>query len=465
MPTNIVISGEAIPLWLLGSMGALFILVMSQLPFRHLITVMIFTLSITEIDIPGEPFLSRGIRDGARIGRWFVFVVVALKWVGVLVKGAAPRKGAPIRVIAFLIVVLAFISGFYSIHRTLTLTAALVLALAFVCAFQVVWSLVNDEKGVVDVVHAVFRAVSPLIVISILMIPFVEFSLTEGRYSGLFFNANGLGLSAAVLLPIGLWEVSRTKGGLLKFLRVMIVLCLVMAVLVSKSRSAMVGSLASAAVFILFRYRRTAQLVPFIVLPFVAIFIIAGEDLDPRGNVDVLVRTGSLEDVGGRREKWESGLAYAAKRPFLGYGYGTSRRIGLVSGQDDSLVSLAAGVGGTDYHSSHLQTLLELGAVGLILLEIAVIMVVITGFRLFTRSHLDALPLAGVALFSSVLVMLGDTFVHGWLFSPGSGLSFMFWSYVALVSKTVVLSSPATVQTPASAPTPGTADDALPAMR
>jgi O-antigen ligase len=444
----VVLGGNISPLYddkvVIGG-GLLLLLIASLLKFPWLVTVTIFSLSITEIHLPGHHVLSRHIQTIARLARWFLFVAIAMKGIGaVLGRGSGNLGSHAIRLQALLFTILAAVSITYSMDRELTFASTLLLVLVFICAFVVIWRLVDDEERLTGFVHAVYRATWPLVVISVLMLfGSADYVFLETRHGGLFKNANGLGLSCAMLFPLAFWEAARPQGGGTKMLRTFVVFCVVVGVVVSGSRSAMVGILLSGSVIVLYRYRMALPFMIAVALLFLMVFIVAGEATDilesRSERLDELVRAETLDDLGGRFEIWELGWDHFTDRPFAGHGYGTSRIVPHGRAMEGSVFSKAGGLRGTNFHSSHLQTAIDLGLVGLILLEIMMITVATTGLSLFRKESYPGLTLLGVALFASLLVMMGDTFVHGWLFSPGSGMSFIFWTYTALVARAAIL--------------------------
>jgi O-antigen ligase len=451
-----VLAGRITPLYddykVIGG-GVLLLIVASVMRFHWLVTLTIFCLSITEIWLPGHPIVSRNMQTIARLGRWFLFVAIALKGFGAVL--GASRGGLsqhPIRLQATLFAILSAVSVAYSMDRELTFAATLLLVLVFICAFVVIWHLVDEEKKLTEFVHAVYRAMWPLVVVSVLLLFMTPgFVWLESRHGGLFRNPNGLGLTAAMLFPLAFWEVARARPGFGRLFRIFILGCVFVAVIVSMSRSAMFGILMSGSVMVLYRYRMALPVMIAVAGSFLLVYVAAGEWtelFESRGErVDAFVRAGSLEDLGGRFEKWEVGWHHFVQKPIAGHGYGTSRIVPSGRALHGSVFSKAGGLHGYDFHSSHVQTAIELGIVGLLLLEIMLITVAVTGFSLFRKSTYPGLTLLGVALFASLMVMIGDTFVHGWLFSPGSGLSFIFWTYTALVARTAVLAQQAKPET------------------
>jgi hypothetical protein len=433
-PDSVVIGG-----------GLLLLLVAVNLRFDHLVALTILSLSITEIRIEGFPEVSFYLRLASRLGRWFLFLAMGLKGVAALLRSRPEPH--PIRAVAVCIVLLAMVSAVWSIDWHISVMASLVLALVFLCAFGIIWRLIDSAEAVERLMHAVYRPVWPLVTISIILFFAVgpAFSWSPGeRWGGLYRNANGLGLASAMLFPLAVWEVSRKQSSGMRAVRIFALVCAVIGVILSGSRSALMGMTVSASVLLLYRYRRSFPVIGAIALAFICAYVLTGGEVDPMGQdeVAVLLRADTLHDLGGRIEKWEIAWDYiqsSTKTLLVGHGYGTSRIVTLGE-TEGSILQKAVGLRGLDFHSSHIQMWLELGLAGVILLEILMIQVLLVGLSLFRRAKAGGgLSLLGAVLFAALLVMVGDTFAHGWLFSPGSGLSFIFWMYAAIVVRVAML--------------------------
>jgi O-antigen ligase len=87
---------------------------------------------------------------------------------------------------------------------------------------------------------------------------------------------------------------------------------------------------------------------------------------------------------------------------------------------------------GTNLHNAHLQLLVDLGLIGVALFWAWCGTVMRGGWRLLfgPRTPRSALT---VVIFASVVAMMADTMVHGWVFSTGSPSTLVFWGFCAMV--------------------------------
>jgi O-antigen ligase len=103
--------------------------------------------------------------------------------------------------------------------------------------------------------------------------------------------------------------------------------------------------------------------------------------IDRLANAVLLGRTEEVGSLAGRIPLWEELLEYSAKRPWHGYGYATfwlPDRIATVTKHQQWAMSMA--------HSCYLETLLDVGRIGLGLLLAATLLAVITLARRSRRS-------------------------------------------------------------------------------
>ena len=132
----------------------------------------------------------------------------------------------------------------------------------------------------------------------------------------------------------------------------------------------------------------------------------------------------------GRGDEVEGGFDLFLEKPLLGYGYAMSKFANL--GRANFDISRAVfSMRGYNYHSAHLQVALDLGIVGLLLFWYFLYSVLLRGFSHYREGVRDPLHLAGIVFFAAFFALAGDSFVHGWAFSPGSSMAIVFYLVAA----------------------------------
>lgn len=185
---------------------------------------------------------------------------------------------------------------------------------------------------------------------------------TTLRLGGIFGNANALGgVSALALLLVVTSWYSPMSRRLLWLSMLVVPVCLASLVL-SQSRTAMLGL--AAAVTVLFIRRHPLALLPFVLMGISAVVLVIGYP----GFIDTLIalvaRSGRIAQVTtftGRTEIWAFVLSAIQKAPVLGYGFASTKEL------------IPAGYAGpygwttTSAHNLWLQAWVTTGGVGLAL--------------------------------------------------------------------------------------------------
>lgn len=252
----------------------------------------------------------------------------------------------------------------------------------------------------------------------------------EGRFSGIFINANMLGLLGATLLPL-VAAAPRQVLGRISAIRWLVVAAIGYAIFLSGSRSAIIGS-AGALILILF-YRNRAGAVALVTLGGAALW--AGVTYAPLDAYELdqsafghITRTKHLSTLSGRFELWELGLDAARENPVAGGGWGASRVLHDDDFGSEDLMSAGGIYRGTNLHSAHIQILVDLGWTGLLLFWIYCADVMRFGLSVLGAAR-TARNETLLLVFASAAGMIADTFVHGGVFSMGSPSALIFWAF------------------------------------
>lgn len=244
----------------------------------------------------------------------------------------------------------------------------------------------------------------------------------EYRFSGVY-HPNTIGSFAAVLvMAAACTNPRRLRPSLL----VAAAVGGTIVVLLTRSRSALVGLLVALAIrwLVAARLSRTVFVLAVCAWIAAAAFLMVGEAGPGLRDAFLSVRSDSnVETLSGRTALWDELLRYVSQRPVLGYGFGSfwdARRV--------QEIYLAQRWPVTEAHSTYIQQLLDVGAVGLtlyLLIIAAALRRAIRGLRA-TGDHAYAFMICVLAYFI-VVGSLETTHPN-----PGFLTFLLFWTLALL---------------------------------
>ena len=217
------------------------------------------------------------------------------------------------------------------------------------------------------------------------------------RYSATGFNANDLGLTLALGIPVAwylaLSECDSKKDQLLRLVNYAYLPAATLAILLTASRGSLVAAIPG-------YFYVIASLPRLKLLPRVFVFValvgalFALQPLVPQATLQRLATTGTQiaeADLGGRVDIWAQGLAVFSEHPLFGIGSGAFR---------------AAVKSGKTPHNSFISVLVDVGMIGLVLFVVILAMAV---------SPIMRQPKWISRFWLSVLLVLAlGNFVHNW---------------------------------------------------
>ena len=390
--------------------------------------------------------------------RTFVLIELAVLAVAYLVVTRAKLRPIPGALVTAAFTLLALLSVAWSSHTGTTVDravgfAALMLAAAALAlgavgrprvAAQLMLALLAGTTlialaGLVELWNAYDRAVLPA---------------TKGqgaRYNGIGQNPNQIPMLIALTLPLALWAVRESRGRR-RALTVAATLLVAGSLVASGSRGALIAAFAGCVVYLLsvVTHRRKAVLAGATAL-FVAATLatqvpqpaaenpvnpypefgttpkLGPNDLNgglplesefgfPGQNVET-GKTRTLFFTSGRFQAWETAVEQGLDRPIAGYGFGT---------EDGTFVDRSYLFVSDAVENSFIGVFLQLGAVGLALLAVALVMPLAAWLRV--RSQVDpetrecAAACAGAVVAGIVLAI-----PQSYLTSVGSPPTAAFW--------------------------------------
>jgi exopolysaccharide production protein ExoQ len=328
-----------------------------------LLVIVLAVVLVSDLSVRGA---ARGIdaQSAVKFALW-VSGLLLLPWRWQVVKSAA----GDVPTLALLLFGgWALVSTAYSITPLYTFAAALgylgmaVIAVVFATTFDAGRGLLWVTSALLALSGAslVLYAVAP----DVAMVAYENAAVL--RLGGIFGNANQVGEIAALALLLGFvaWFDLRARRGWLLLL-VAAPVCAA-CLLLSQSRSSMLGLAAGVAVVVLRRF-------PLLLLPAIGTTAALGAIVHVYPNaVDVLIglvaRSGNVAQVTtltGRTEIWQFVLSAIAKAPVLGYGFASTKEL-IPAGH-----AFAYGWTTTSAHNLWLQAWVTTGAVGLLLIVIS----------------------------------------------------------------------------------------------
>jgi O-antigen ligase len=262
-----------------------------------------------------------------------------------------------------------------------------------------------------------------------------------------------MGLATALVAP---WALVFAWGreGAVRAVAYATVLALVVLCFLSGSRTGFGGLVVALATTTFLRQPSRFVLgVGFAGLALALVAVAGGGDLDVDDRAGHLVREESLSRFSGRLARWEDGVRRFAQRPLAGEGYGASRDVEIGVFRDGAgKASLENRPHGTNYHSQHVETAVDLGLPGLGLLW-ALLFVVGRRLKRLAREAPDPrVRAAGGAMFGTFLAVALDSFFHNWLLTPGSPYALLFWSLTAVAFRLERVGRPVPAPLPAPPP-------------
>ena len=438
------------PLWILAGLALLPLV--PVFPFRWGWIACVAAFAWADSSMPGGVI--------ARTARFGVLLLLALQG---LLKLHDRGPGEPLPPALKALFVWALLSLVWSADRAFTAANLAAAALVGAVAFSMLPRAAATADGVFS-----FVRVTVVLLLALLVVGFVpgihrDELYTAGRLKGFFSNANGLGLTCALLAPWPLVAAERERGGR-RAAAYGVVVALAGLAFLSGSRTGFGGVIIAVAVTQWLR-RPSRVLVAFALLGCaVSVASLASKDLDlDEGVTAHIVRGDTMTRLSGRLPRWEAGLQQFASSPVFGYGYKAASRM-------ETELHVASGEGGVirnitqegqNLHSQPLEALVDLGVPGCVLF-LGLMASLVLRFRRLAREAPDPrIAAAGAAIAGTTVAVSLDSFFHNWLLTPGSPYALIFWSFVGLGLRLERLAFAAPVPQVPGPPLP--AADAVPA--
>lgn len=325
----------------------------------------------------------------------------------------------------------ALISTFYSINSSMTIQRATTLFLLIFALGIYLWNYLDSEEKIERMLDILIGIMIIGVVGSLvawwLGAPAVE---SGGEFRGLFIDPNTMGgLFMLTTLPL-FWRYGKSHNIWLGIATILFICLLVL----TGSRASILGVFFSFLLYF-FLVDRKRILGLAIMFGLLTSFLLLSQGQLPGGRffINRIVQPTSLWRASGRWEVWAASFDLFLKKPWFGYGFGAVETV-----FSRFLPPWVPGnFRGANPHSSYLETLLELGAFGLILLLVPVFLVLKKGFELHTRFREETLSICRLnAMLTAVIIGVAiHSMFESVITSVGSVFAIPFWLYVISVFK------------------------------
>jgi O-antigen ligase len=352
--------------------------------------------------------------------RWIFFALFFLYVFGDIFLGRTVRKIKSFDFLAIIFIVYAFFSSAYSSHPIITIERATTILALYISVFWIIWKYAYT-KGPEKIASIMLQFATLIFIASFLMIfigPHRGFS--NGRFNGIFWNPNGLGIMCAIYLPFSLWRYLETKKRSALFLFVLILLALIL----SGARGSMNATAVSLGYFIYVHSKKYRPLVLFSSVSFILILIWTIEIFTKKFFM-AYIRAENIPVLGGRLYIWPVALELIAEKPIFGYGFGTEEYLFIL--KKHTMMGFQVYL----THNSYLGMTLQLGILGFILLFVPLFILLFK--ELFSRQTNETVPPLRYALRATLIAGLICAFYESWIYSVGNAQAFPYWITVMLL--------------------------------
>lgn len=368
-------------------------------------TALFLMLTATQFD---------SIKNVMETVRWIPYIVFMFLFLSqFFIRKRLPRKVEGFDIFLFIIIIIMFLSAFYSIDPLMTVKRAGTFLLLYISVFWVIYPAVHSKEEAEEIIDLILYAALIPYTISFFLLFFPDIAFWGGRFMGYFLNPNTIGVLTAILLPLILWKTIERNMRWAKILLFLVALLLFL----SGSRTGLLGSIIGGGYYLFMttkRYRIPTVLIGLLLIVFS--LTVADRMLELLGSY---LRIESLAGMTGRLEKWKIMASLIVKKPFWGYGFGVED---LLFRHFDIHLETPRGFYA---YNSFLGITVQLGVFGFLLFFSPL-------FYILFKPVKSPDPF----LYALMGIMIGGLivgFFESWIYSVGNAFAFSFWVVVALL--------------------------------
>lgn len=309
------------------------------------------------------------------------------------------------------LLLVAALSTFWSVDPGETALQAVVFALLVATMQTHIVRRWYHRDAIVHDMRTIYWVLAPLVLVSL-----VTGTRSGDRLSGIFENANMLGLVAAMTAALGMFLLRQRRSGLIT----LVTLTCGVAVLLAQSRTALVALIVVLLWFAL--RRRTLHPIMFVATTFGGAAVTLALLLNVSMPLPEVVERFTSQDtpdqfLSSRPDGWRLTLSLWEQRPLTGYGFRVGETVfaqnyGIFTGFTASVAA-----------NSYLQTLLEVGIVGTAFLGLVVLALaraIWVGRRDPFVTGIAPLVIVGLLMAVTESALLGVGQVVSWVFWLGA---------------------------------------------
>ena len=347
------------------------------------------------------------------------------------------RKPRVLDVVAVSLLLFAFLSHSYSINSQLTRERSWANLLIYLAVFWGLWAACRTPAEAIQLLRSLLFVWICFYIVNIAFVfthPGEAFNISnreafsEGysRFRGATANPNAIGNFSAIILPIALWNLHQKKN----LINAFFFGAVVFSFFFSFSRNAFICSVIGASLYLYLTIRRGRLLLVVMAIISIGLMILYADVLS-RHLPEALLRSQSMDKLGGRSEAWEAALELIKKKPLLGHGFGTEDLLFDYYGIRFEIHS------GAYAHNSFLGLALQLGWGAACFVYLSFIVFFLRSFlkvrRLKSESH--SLRALTIALYASCFSGFWTTLFESWLYAPGGIIAFPFFVCLMLLMR------------------------------
>lgn len=378
--------------------------------------------------------------------RFFLLFLIALR-AGLLFfqskksPKANVEAGSTIFHILFLVVgITGILSSFYSVDSFLSFKRASSFLLLYFVVFVYYWIRCSDIPKCEIQLIMMWRGIAFILGLGFLFLLIGQPGMfSGGRLRLVVGNPNQLGHYCALMAPIVVWFMFDKAVGKTRILAWSLFIALLVAVVGSGSRGALVTLILVLSIQFALCYREKAVMMGGIAILGIALHFLIGSQsvkpgADPTFFEETVIRKKTLETGSGRLDVWESALQLSSRKPWFGYGFAIVDRLF----QRGYFPNIPITFQGGHIHNGYIEELVNLGWIGASPLFLMILYVLVFGgVQLLPAKVRTSNFRLAIAMFCTIIAGSLSLVFESWMTSVGSVFCFPFWFSVMLFMRIV----------------------------
>ncbi len=342
-----------------------------------------------------------------------------------------------LHILFFTVTIMGFITTISSVDRWISFQRSMSFFLLFFVIYVYFWIRANDTEACKRYFASYWWC---FIIVSgigyLFLLGHLPGMIRGGRLRLVLGNPNQLGHYAAMSLPVAIWVLLDKPLRIPKNLAWGVLSVIVISLIWSGSRGAIVTAIVTLLVQFTLSYRKHLILLTGIAILVLSIHFLIGKTVEQSDNNssflrEHIVRSESLQTGSGRTLIWDAAWRLVKQRPFLGHGFAITDQL-FIKGYFPEIPEFQ----GAHVHNGYLEELVNMGYLGAAPLYFSFLFILIFGaFRLIFPLQTTGSYRLAVALFATIVAGLISGMFEAWFTSVGSIFCFPFWLSAMLFVK------------------------------